>query len=201
MNARKVISTASLLTAGGFVVAVFYLHAHMNAPAYQFLGNLVSGDAESQVPASVRASSPKDAQTPAGVSEAAARPASIREFAVTNDGPAADDRKTRGPNTRVSAPPHEPGRHVRREKSPPEDLEERILTRARSDARSAQGAGEQAMVVEVQSYLKEEGYYEGALDGISGPKTRAAIRAFESDLGWVQTGRIRSDLLSAIRRR
>jgi len=36
-------------------------------------------------------------------------------------------------------------------------------------------------VVEVQRRLARAGYYHGAIDGIMGPQTRRAIRAYERD--------------------
>lgn len=47
---------------------------------------------------------------------------------------------------------------------------------------------------EVQSGLKRLGLYKGAVDGISGPKTRAAIRAFERSNRLPETGRPSRDL-------
>jgi peptidoglycan hydrolase-like protein with peptidoglycan-binding domain len=38
-----------------------------------------------------------------------------------------------------------------------------------------------ARVIEVQRRLARAGYYHGAIDGIMGPQTRRAIRAYERD--------------------
>jgi hypothetical protein len=38
-------------------------------------------------------------------------------------------------------------------------------------------------LVEIQQKLKKLGYYKGTVDGLTGPKTRAAIRAFQRDNG------------------
>lgn len=43
-------------------------------------------------------------------------------------------------------------------------------------------------IVWVQRFLLERGFYTGAVDGISGPKTAAAVRAYEASVGWVVTG-------------
>ena len=43
------------------------------------------------------------------------------------------------------------------------------------------GYGYGNTVVEVQSRLARAGYYHGAIDGIMGPQTRRAIRAYERD--------------------
>jgi len=40
-------------------------------------------------------------------------------------------------------------------------------------------------VAELQSRLARAGYYHGAIDGIMGPATRRAIRAYERDHGYV----------------
>ncbi|MGA1283556.1 MAG: peptidoglycan-binding domain-containing protein [Prochlorothrix sp.] len=43
-------------------------------------------------------------------------------------------------------------------------------------------------IVEIQSLLQEWGYYWGAIDGIRGPVTEAAIREFQADRGLVVDG-------------
>ncbi len=43
------------------------------------------------------------------------------------------------------------------------------------------GYGDARLVVEVQRRLARAGYYRGAIDGILGPETRRAIRAYERD--------------------
>jgi hypothetical protein len=43
------------------------------------------------------------------------------------------------------------------------------------------GYGDTSRVVEVQRQLARAGYYHGAIDGIVGPQTRRAIRAYERD--------------------
>ena len=40
----------------------------------------------------------------------------------------------------------------------------------------------------VQSKLKQWGYYTGAVDGINGPKTKAAVKAFQKKYGLTQDG-------------
>jgi peptidoglycan hydrolase-like protein with peptidoglycan-binding domain len=39
-------------------------------------------------------------------------------------------------------------------------------------------------VTELQRRLARGGYYDGAIDGIMGPATRRAIRAYERDRGY-----------------
>ena len=48
----------------------------------------------------------------------------------------------------------------------------------------------------VQAALRQRKYYQGAIDGLSGPGTQAAIRAYQVDRGFPVTGRIDSNLLS-----
>jgi Putative peptidoglycan binding domain len=47
------------------------------------------------------------------------------------------------------------------------------------------GDGSQSRVAELQRRLASAGYYHGAIDGIMGPATRRAIRAYERDHGYV----------------
>ncbi|MBV8703149.1 MAG: peptidoglycan-binding protein [Acetobacteraceae bacterium] len=42
----------------------------------------------------------------------------------------------------------------------------------------------------VQSALRDLGYYDGAVDGVIGPETRAAIRRYQHELGAPMTGRL-----------
>ena len=53
--------------------------------------------------------------------------------------------------------------------------------------------------VQVQLELKARGYYRATVDGITGPKTRAAIRAFQKDVGLAVTGSIDRNLLNELR--
>ena len=46
------------------------------------------------------------------------------------------------------------------------------------------GNSSQSRVVELQNRLARAGYYHGAVDGILGPATRRAIRAYERDHGY-----------------
>lgn len=45
-----------------------------------------------------------------------------------------------------------------------------------------------ADIKEVQTRLKKWGYYTGAVDGINGPKTKAAVKAFQKKYGLTQDG-------------
>ena len=46
------------------------------------------------------------------------------------------------------------------------------------------------MVIRVQAALMRRGLYNGDIDGLLGPKTRAALRAFQQTEGISQTGRM-----------
>ena len=54
------------------------------------------------------------------------------------------------------------------------------------------------LTVNIQRMLARRGYYRGPIDGIVGPETRAAIRAFQADNGLRPTGRIDSGLLRRV---
>ncbi len=45
-----------------------------------------------------------------------------------------------------------------------------------------------ADIKQVQTKLKKWGYYNGAVDGINGPKTKAAVKAFQKKYGLTQDG-------------
>jgi peptidoglycan hydrolase-like protein with peptidoglycan-binding domain len=51
------------------------------------------------------------------------------------------------------------------------------------------------LVAQVQDRLADLGYYDGVIDGIMGPQTRAAINAYESTHSLVVDGMISSQLL------
>lgn len=54
-------------------------------------------------------------------------------------------------------------------------------------------------ILEAQTLLKSTGYYASAVDGIAGPKTRLAIKAFQAEHGLVQDGQISSILIDRMR--
>lgn len=55
-----------------------------------------------------------------------------------------------------------------------------------------------ALIKAVQQILADQGYAPGAVDGVVGAETRAAIKAFERDNGLDQTGRVSGKLLHKI---
>jgi hypothetical protein len=91
-------------------------------------------------------------------------------------------------------------RELQREDLLPEERDSLLLTEAkleRIDVRVAMTTpvtGTRA----VQERLAALGYKPGKADGMMGPRTRAAIRAFERDHGMPQTGKITPELASAL---
>ena len=53
------------------------------------------------------------------------------------------------------------------------------------------------MVIRVQAALMRRGFYNGDIDGLLGPKTRAALQAFQESEGISQTGRMDRDAHAA----
>ena len=70
------------------------------------------------------------------------------------------------------------------------------LTWARGE--SAQPQMSQAEVRQVQERLKELGYYEGDIDGIYGPKTAEAMRAYQQAQGLPVTGALDQETAQAL---
>src|SRR6266542_674402 len=60
------------------------------------------------------------------------------------------------------------------------------------------GYGDVRLVIEVQRRLARAGYYRGAIDGIVGPETRRAIRAYERDHNMPAYGVIDRPLLTTL---
>jgi len=59
--------------------------------------------------------------------------------------------------------------------------------------------GDRELVRSVQRELQVRGYYKGGIDGIVGPNTRAAVRAFQRDAGFDVTGTVDQRLLTELR--
>jgi peptidoglycan hydrolase-like protein with peptidoglycan-binding domain len=62
---------------------------------------------------------------------------------------------------------------------------------------AAGGAG-RAQVTAVQEALKDKGHDPGRIDGIVGPRTRAALRDFQKAEGLEPTGRTDAETLTAL---
>ncbi|MEI8233661.1 MAG: peptidoglycan-binding domain-containing protein [Verrucomicrobiota bacterium] len=54
------------------------------------------------------------------------------------------------------------------------------------------------LVGNVQRALKYRGFYPGPIDGLSGPATRAAVRAYDASVGLPATGMIDARLLTSL---
>jgi localization factor PodJL len=57
---------------------------------------------------------------------------------------------------------------------------------------------QRALVMKIQTLLTEQGYDPGPADGVEGPKTRDAVRAFQARVGLVDTGLIDRSLVAAL---
>ena len=55
------------------------------------------------------------------------------------------------------------------------------------------------LITEIQIELQRRGYYQGNIDGKTGPLTRAAVTAFQQDAGLQVTGNVGSGLLNDLR--
>ena len=55
-----------------------------------------------------------------------------------------------------------------------------------------------SLSVDVQSALYKLGYYRGPIDGIQGPRTQAAIAAYQRDHGMPETGVVSGGLIAAL---
>ena len=53
---------------------------------------------------------------------------------------------------------------------------------------SQYGSPTRSKVAELQRRLARAGYYRGSVDGVLGPQTRRAIRAYEADHGYADAG-------------
>ncbi|MFN4088723.1 MAG: peptidoglycan-binding domain-containing protein [Alphaproteobacteria bacterium] len=56
-----------------------------------------------------------------------------------------------------------------------------------------------SLILDVQRELSVRGYYRSTLDGVSGPATQAAVRAFQRDAGFPVTGVVDERLLAELR--
>jgi len=65
-------------------------------------------------------------------------------------------------------------------------------------APAPQPAGDGALVRDVQQALAELGFYAGAIDGVDGPGTTAAVQAFEVANGLMPTGSVDEVLLARL---
>lgn len=61
------------------------------------------------------------------------------------------------------------------------------------------GESETEVVAEAQRLLNERGYDAGPADGLEGPRTIRAVRAYQADHGLDRTGRVDDELLDSLR--
>lgn len=59
-------------------------------------------------------------------------------------------------------------------------------------------AGQDGRITTLQTQLNSLGYNAGVPDGIPGPRTDAAIRAFQRDIGFPADGKVTDQLVGAI---
>ena len=67
---------------------------------------------------------------------------------------------------------------------------------ADSVAEAAPASAADPVLVRMQTILAEKGLYSGDIDGLMGPKSAAAIRAWEKNNGYVETGEASTALLA-----
>jgi peptidoglycan hydrolase-like protein with peptidoglycan-binding domain len=71
-------------------------------------------------------------------------------------------------------------------------------TRAELAVEPRAKAKREPLVEAVQAALRDRGLYAGPVDGVPGPQTTAAIKAFEAASGRLQTGKATAPILAAI---
>lgn len=71
-------------------------------------------------------------------------------------------------------------------------------TRAEPNAEPRAKVQRDSLVEAVQAALRDRGLYAGPVDGVPGPQTAAAIKAFEAASGRLQTGKATAPILAAI---
>jgi len=73
----------------------------------------------------------------------------------------------------------------------------------RNQGRAYSSSGDEAFVrgndvARAQDALQQLGYYKGGIDGLYGPGTRAAVRAFQVDRGLSVSGRVDTETMEAL---
>ncbi|WP_420332761.1 peptidoglycan-binding domain-containing protein [Roseibium sp.] len=92
----------------------------------------------------------------------------------------------------------QPGRHPAPLFSTRERAAEPVLPEPSGRRNDLQVQEISTLVLDLQISLRRIGLYEGPLDGLSGPATERAIRAFERKAGQAETGRANEALLALI---
>jgi peptidoglycan hydrolase-like protein with peptidoglycan-binding domain len=112
---------------------------------------------------------------------------------------------TQAPAPKAAAAPKSSAADLTGSLTPPQPVA-RPASLAAAPAAAAPAAAEPEprtrtqLVADVQRELQRLGVYDGALDGVSGPKTESAIRDIEQVLGWAESGEPSEKLLAALRR-
>ena len=99
------------------------------------------------------------------------------------------------PYTPPDSPPREPSRNY--QSTPPSS----VLPQSPSTApKTLPGNSPKfaEIVKQIQASLFLKGYYTGAIDGVVGPQTRAAISKFQKDSSLPITGTITTEVLNAL---
>ena len=68
----------------------------------------------------------------------------------------------------------------------------------RTAKRALEALPKQALVRAVQIWLRQQGLDPGVPDGVNGPRTQSAIKAFQRSRGLTPTGRVSADLIAAL---
>jgi localization factor PodJL len=66
------------------------------------------------------------------------------------------------------------------------------------DDESVTAADQQALVKKIQALLTEQGYDVGTPDGVAGPRTRDAVKAYQRSIGAAETGQIDQKLVASL---
>ena len=91
-------------------------------------------------------------------------------------------------------------RQLERDDLLPEERESLLLTQVKLDNLQGRVAMAEPFVGTraVQQRLAELGYKPGPIDGMNGPRTRAAVRAFQRDHKLAQTGKVTPEVIEAL---
>ncbi|MBO6757748.1 MAG: peptidoglycan-binding protein [Roseibium sp.] len=92
----------------------------------------------------------------------------------------------------LQATPHPAPLFATRDRPMPVDAPDAL------DVRDTQVQEISALVLDLQTELRRQGFYEGPLDGVNGPATERAIRHYERKLGRKETGEATEALLALV---
>lgn len=69
-----------------------------------------------------------------------------------------------------------------------EEMKARPMARTNVEIKQKRSRQDKEHIKEIQTYLKNAGFYQGEIDGVKGRKTRAAIRKFQKANGLMADG-------------